>query len=88
MRATFSKNRQNGRVTDQSQAQAIELARQLVATSLKITVLTGAGISTDSGIPDFRGPNGLWTKNPDAERAATLQFYLQDEQLRNRSWRL
>ena len=82
----ISKTRQNRRVNYESQAPAIDLARQLVATSSKITVLTGAGISTDSGIPDFRGPNGLWTKNPDAERAATLQFYLQDEQLRNRAW--
>ncbi|MFM8778111.1 MAG: SIR2 family NAD-dependent protein deacylase [Acidimicrobiaceae bacterium] len=69
-----------------SQQQAVEHAQQLVASSSKITVLTGAGISTDSGIPDFRGPNGLWTKNPDAERAATLAFYLQDEELRQRSW--
>ncbi|MFM8853617.1 MAG: SIR2 family NAD-dependent protein deacylase, partial [Acidimicrobiaceae bacterium] len=69
-----------------SQQQAVEYAQQLVASSSKITVLTGAGISTDSGIPDFRGPNGVWTKNPDAERAATLQFYLQDEELRQRSW--
>ncbi|MFM8663813.1 MAG: SIR2 family NAD-dependent protein deacylase [Acidimicrobiaceae bacterium] len=69
-----------------SKQQAVEYAQQLVASSSKITVLTGAGISTDSGIPDFRGPNGLWTKNPDAERAATLQFYLQDEELRQRSW--
>ncbi len=85
-RARFYKNRQNGRVTFESQKQAVEHAQQIVATSSKITVLTGAGISTDSGIPDFRGPNGLWTKNPDAERAATLQFYLQDEELRQRSW--
>jgi len=85
-RARFYKNSQNGQVTFGSQQQAVEHAQQLVASSSKITVLTGAGISTDSGIPDFRGPNGLWTKNPDAERAATLQFYLQDEELRQRSW--
>jgi len=70
----------------ESLKQAVEHAQQIVATSSKITVLTGAGISTDSGIPDFRGPNGLWTKNPDSERAATLAFYLQDEELRQRSW--
>ncbi|HEY3902870.1 MAG TPA: Sir2 family NAD-dependent protein deacetylase [Streptosporangiaceae bacterium] len=52
----------------------------------KIAVLTGAGISTDSGIPDFRGPNGLWTRNPAAERLSTYQAYLADPQLRHRSW--
>jgi NAD-dependent deacetylase len=84
--ARIYKNRQNGRVPFESLKQAVEHAQQIVATSSKITVLTGAGISTDSGIPDFRGPNGLWTKNPDSERAATLAFYLQDEELRQRSW--
>jgi len=52
----------------------------------RITVLTGAGISTDSGIPDFRGPNGVWTKNPGAERMATLQDYVADPEVRRRSW--
>ena len=52
----------------------------------RIVVLSGAGLSTDSGIPDFRGPNGLWTKNPDAEKASTLQQYLADPELRNRAW--
>jgi NAD-dependent deacetylase len=52
----------------------------------RVTVLTGAGISTDSGIPDFRGPNGLWTKNPEAARMATLQDYVQDPEVRRRAW--
>jgi NAD-dependent deacetylase len=64
----------------------IERATQMVAAARRITVLTGAGISTDSGIPDFRGPNGLWTKNPAAEKAATLQHYLADPEVRRQSW--
>ena len=51
-----------------------------------VTALTGAGISTGSGIPDFRGPDGVWTKNPDAEKTAQLHYYLADADLRRRAW--
>jgi NAD-dependent deacetylase len=52
----------------------------------RICVLTGAGISTDSGIPDYRGPRGVWTRDPDAEKLVTLSWYLGDPEIRRRSW--
>src|SRR5512145_1670328 len=58
----------------------IDAARRVVA-------LTGAGISTESGIPDFRGPQGVWTKNPEAEKQATIQHYVADREVRKRAWR-
>ena len=61
-------------------------ARTLLEQARRIVVLTGAGISTDSGIADFRGPQGVWTKNPEAEKMATLQAYVSDPDLRARSW--
>lgn len=52
----------------------------------RIVVLTGAGISTDSGIPDFRGPNGVWTRDPEAEKLSTLHYYVSDPEVRRRAW--
>jgi NAD-dependent deacetylase len=68
-------------------AELIETVRAWIDTAKRIVVLTGAGISTDSGIPDFRGPRGLWTKDPQAEKMATLQHYVADPDVRKRSWR-
>jgi NAD-dependent deacetylase len=51
-----------------------------------VAALVGAGMSTGSGIPDFRGPQGVWTKNPDAEKSAQIHYYLGDPELRKRTW--
>jgi NAD-dependent deacetylase len=66
---------------------AIETVQGWVAGARRLVALTGAGISTDSGIPDFRGPQGVWTRNPAAEKMATLQHYLADPEVRRRAWR-
>jgi NAD-dependent deacetylase len=65
---------------------SVARARALLAQARQVVVLTGAGISTDSGIQDFRGPDGLWTKNPAAERAAHIDVYVNDPEARRRSW--
>ena len=66
----------------------LQQAKDLIDQASKITVLTGAGISTDSGIPDFRGPNGIWTKNPEAEKASNIHYYMADPEIRKRNWAL
>jgi NAD-dependent deacetylase len=66
--------------------EAIQVVREWIQRAQYVVVLTGAGISTDSGIPDFRGPKGLWTRNPQAEKMATLQHYVADPTVRKRAW--
>ncbi|MEV6840645.1 Sir2 family NAD-dependent protein deacetylase [Streptomyces sp. NPDC051133] len=53
-----------------------------------VAVLSGAGISTDSGIPDYRGPGGLWRQDPEAEKLVTYEYYMGDPEIRRRSWRM
>ena len=65
---------------------AVEAARAQIRRACKVTVLTGAGISTDSGIPDFRGPQGVWTKDPDAEKVSDIRHYVARRDLRVRAW--
>src|SRR5688500_18894435 len=58
-----------------------------VDAARRVVVLTGAGISTDSGVPDFRGPNGVWTRNPAAEKLSDIRYYTADSEVRKASWR-
>jgi NAD-dependent deacetylase len=64
----------------------VEVVRRWVADSVRIVALTGAGISTESGIPDFRGPKGVWTTNPKAERLSDIRHYMADPEVRRLAW--
>ena len=72
---------------DTSDEELLGAAARLLAQGQRVVVLTGAGISTDSGIQDFRGPNGLWTKDPEAEKLATISHYVENPDVRVRAWR-
>ena len=70
-----------------SDAERIADVRRRIDAAERVVVLTGAGISTESGIPDFRGPRGVWTRNPAAEKQSTIQNYLADPEVRKAAWR-
>jgi NAD-dependent deacetylase len=65
---------------------AVERVREWLRMTDNAVVLTGAGISTNSGIPDFRGPNGIWTKNPRAEVASNIDTWINDATFRAEAW--
>ncbi len=65
----------------------VTVVRGWIEAAERVVALTGAGVSTDSGIPDFRGPQGVWTRNPEAEKQSTIQHYVADAEVRRRAWR-
>jgi NAD-dependent deacetylase len=65
------------------EAQEIGAFRRLVETSQRVVVFTGAGISTESGIPDFRSPGGIWSNN----RPIDFSEFLASDAMRRESWR-
>src|SRR5207249_8694622 len=67
-------------------SQDVDIVRRWVDESGRIVVLTGAGISTESGIPDFRGPQGVWTRDPEAEKLSDIHYYVADPEVRKKSW--
>jgi NAD-dependent deacetylase len=65
----------------------MDTVRRWMESSSRIVALTGAGISTESGIPDFRGPQGVWTKDASAERLSNIHYYMSDPSIRKRAWK-
>ena len=69
-----------------NEADILQQVRTWIAAAERVVALTGAGISTDSGIPDFRGPQGVWTRNPAAEKLSDIRHYVADREVRKASW--
>lgn len=66
--------------------QQLSEVRAWLAQSQCVLAITGAGISTESGIPDFRGPQGVWTRDPDAEKLSNINYYMADPEIRKKAW--
>ena len=67
--------------------EGIDTVRQWIDGASRIVALTGAGISTESGIPDFRGPQGVWTRDAKAERLSNIHYYMSDASVRKLAWK-
>lgn len=65
---------------------AAERVRAWIGEAKHVVALTGAGISTESGIPDFRGPQGIWTLDPEAEKLSNIHYYVADPAVRRKAW--
>ncbi len=65
---------------------ALQRAIEILDDRSRMLIFTGAGISTESGIPDFRGPDGVWTRVDPAE--FTIERYLSNPETRKRSWQM
>jgi NAD-dependent deacetylase len=61
----------------------IELLRELIGSAKRIVAFTGAGISTESGIPDFRSPGGIWTRY----KPIYFDDFMASDEMRRESWR-
>jgi NAD-dependent deacetylase len=61
----------------------IELLRDLIGSAKRIVAFTGAGISTESGIPDFRSPGGIWTRY----KPIYFDDFMASDEMRRESWR-
>ena len=68
------------------QESTLAKVRDWVGAAERVVLLTGAGISTESGIPDFRGPQGLWTRDPEAEKLSDIRYYMSDPEIRKKAW--
>jgi NAD-dependent deacetylase len=66
---------------------SLDHVKSWIDAATRIVVLTGAGMSTESGIPDFRGPQGLWTKDPEAEKLSNIHYYMAEPDIRRRAWK-